>query len=55
MSHILIALGLLPIPIEACKDEYNKTLNLYFERRERQPLLDLFLRLYPWVGGAEDP
>jgi fido (protein-threonine AMPylation protein) len=47
MSHILIALGLLPIPVEACKDEYNLALNIYFETKDGGTLLDLFLRLYP--------
>ncbi len=51
MSHVLVALDLLPIPIEACKDEYNKALNVYFARSDGAPLLDLFLRLYP-IGAA---
>ena len=47
MSHLLIETGLRPIPIEACKQEYNDALNRYFATCERGLLLDLFLRLYP--------
>lgn len=47
MSHLLIALGMSPIPVEAAKDEYNVALNVYFATSNQMPLLDLFLRLYP--------
>ena len=47
MSHILIGLGMSPIPVEAAKDEYNEALNVYFASSNQMPLLDLFLRLYP--------
>jgi len=50
MGQILVALGLRSIPVEACKQEYNHALNLYFERKTREPLLSLFLRLYPVAG-----
>lgn len=46
MDHLLVALSLKPIPVEACKQEYIETLNTYMLTRNIQPLLDLFLRLY---------
>ncbi len=46
MDHLLVALSLKPIPVEACKQEYIETLNTYMNTRNIQPLLDLFLRLY---------
>lgn len=47
MDHLLVALSLQPIPVEACKQEYIEALNTYMLTRNMQPLLDLFLRLYP--------
>lgn len=47
MDWVLVRLGLRPIPIEACKQEYVDALNSYFHKRDAKVLLDLFLRLYP--------
>jgi Fic family protein len=47
MTHVLVSLGLRPIPVEACKQEYTDALNAYFRTGELQPLIDLLLRLYP--------
>jgi Fic family protein len=46
LSTLLVYLKLKPIPIEACKQEYNDALNHYFKTNELQVLSDLFLRLY---------
>lgn len=46
-DYLLILFGLRPIPVEAVKSEYNECLNHYHRRSDIQPLLDLFLRLYP--------
>jgi len=46
-SHLLVQLGLHPIAIEAVKQEYTEALNYYFVRKEIEPLVDLYLRLYP--------
>lgn len=42
-----MTLGLLPIPIEAVKQEYTAALNLYFRAKDLDPLVDLLIRLYP--------
>ena len=47
MTHVLVSLGLRPIPVDACKQEYNDALNAYFRTGELQTLVDLLLRLYP--------
>ncbi len=50
LDCILVKLGLRPIPIEACKQEYTDALNAYFAQRAQRNirvLLDLFIRLYP--------
>lgn len=46
LGTILVKLGLRPIPVEACKQEYTTVLNHYYTTGEIQPLLDLYLRLY---------
>ena len=46
MNAVLVRLGMRPIAVETCKQEYCETLNYYYERGDRQPLVDLFLRLY---------
>jgi fido (protein-threonine AMPylation protein) len=46
-SHLLVALGLHPVAIEAVKQEYTEALNHYFVTKDRGPLVDLFVRLYP--------
>jgi fido (protein-threonine AMPylation protein) len=46
MGIVLVRLGLHPIPIEACKQEYTDALNIFFKTRNDRPLVDLFLRLY---------
>jgi fido (protein-threonine AMPylation protein) len=50
-GHILVQLGLRPVPIEAVKQEYTAALNLYFRSRDLAPLLDLYIRLYPVDRG----
>jgi fido (protein-threonine AMPylation protein) len=47
MSHVLVLLGLRPIPLEAAKQEYRAVLNSYFSgQSDILPLVDLLLRLY---------
>jgi Fic family protein len=46
-SHLLVALGLHPVPVEAVKQEYTGALNHYFVSKDSGPLVDLFVRLYP--------
>ena len=46
-SHLCVQLGLHPIPVEAVKQEYTEALNRYFVRKEIEPLVDLYLALYP--------
>jgi fido (protein-threonine AMPylation protein) len=46
-SHLLVALGLQPVPIEAVKQEYTGALNHYFASKDSGPLVDLFVRVYP--------
>ncbi len=43
MGAILVRLGMRQIPVESCKQEYIATLNHYYQTRDIQPLLDLFL------------
>lgn len=45
MAMVLVALDLRPIPVEAVKQEYREVLNHYYETREFDPVVDLFLRL----------
>lgn len=49
LEWILVRLGLRPIAIEVVKEEYRECLNHYFRTRDIQPLLDLYLRLYPGI------
>jgi Fic family protein len=44
---LLVELGLRPVPIEAVKQEYTEALNTYFRERDLEPLVDLFVALYP--------
>ncbi|HVZ34860.1 MAG TPA: hypothetical protein VG963_20675 [Polyangiaceae bacterium] len=46
MASVLVTLGLLPVEIEAPRQEYLSCLNHYFQARELRPLIDLCLRLY---------
>jgi Fic family protein len=46
MDWVLVRLGLRPIPVEACKDEYYLVMNHYMVHRDPGPLVDLYLRLY---------
>lgn len=46
-NHILVRHGLLPVAIEAVKQEYTDALNLYFREKDLQPLTDLYVSLYP--------
>ncbi len=39
--------GLMPVPIEAVKQEYTTALNEYYKTRDIEPLVDLFIELYP--------
>lgn len=45
MNAVLVGLGLLPIVVEAVKQEYNEALNHYFRSRDLQILVDLMLQL----------
>ena len=52
MNAILIRLGMRPVRIEACKDEYISCLNRYYQADDFSSLLDLFLGLYAdQLGG----
>ncbi len=44
MAVVLVRLGLRPIPVEACKQEYNEALNQFF-RGSGHLLFSLFVRL----------
>ncbi len=46
-NHVLVRHGLLPVAIEAVKQEYTDALNLYFSQKDLQPLTDLYVGLYP--------
>lgn len=46
MDWILVKLGLRPIPVEACKEEYYLVMNHYMVQHDPEPLLDSYLRLY---------
>jgi fido (protein-threonine AMPylation protein) len=46
-SHVLVQLGLRPVAVEAVKQEYTEALNHYFLNKDIDPLVDLYLRLYP--------
>jgi Fic family protein len=46
-GFLLVELGLRPVPIEAVKQEYTEALNTYFRERDLEPLVDLFVALYP--------
>jgi len=45
MHAVLVGLGLLPIAVEAVKQEYNEALNHYFRSKELELLVDLMLQL----------
>lgn len=45
MAHVLVILGLQPIPVEAVKHEYCAALNRFFRDKDIRPLRDLFLQL----------
>jgi Fic family protein len=45
-GHLLVKCGLLPVPVEAVKQEYTGALNHYFRTRDLDPLVDLFVHLY---------
>lgn len=47
LDHLLLRLGLKPIPIEVPKQEYIECLNHYFASGDIELLLDLYIRLYP--------
>jgi fido (protein-threonine AMPylation protein) len=47
MGAALVALGLRPIPIEACKQEYYDCLNHYMRAKDLTYLQALYIRLYP--------
>lgn len=55
MSHLLLMLGLKPIPIEAPKQEYLECMNTYISDKQPGPLVDLCLRLYPLDESASTP
>ncbi|MCC6647798.1 MAG: Fic family protein [Polyangiaceae bacterium] len=46
-AHLLVRLGLRPVAIEAVKQEYTEALNHYYTARDIEPLVDLYVRLYP--------
>jgi len=45
LSHLLVSLGLQPVPFEASRAEYIQVLEHFFTYEEVTPLLDLYLRL----------
>ncbi len=45
MNYLLVRLGLPPVAVESCKDEYNELLNHFFRTRDWEPLADMVLRL----------
>lgn len=45
LNILLVRLGLRPIAVEQCKQEYVALLNTYFESRDIQPLVDGLLRI----------
>jgi Fic family protein len=47
MQAILVRLGLRPIQVEACRQEYIDALNRYYQEKDIGLLLDLLIRLYP--------
>lgn len=46
-GHLLVVLGLRPVPMEAVKQEYTAALNVYYAQKDLGPLVDLFVALYP--------
>jgi len=46
MNATLVALGLRPISLDVCKQEYYDCLNHYFKSNDHSMLLDLLLRCY---------
>jgi fido (protein-threonine AMPylation protein) len=46
-GHLLVQCGMWPVPIETVKQEYTGALNRYHETRDLDPLVDLFIQLYP--------
>jgi fido (protein-threonine AMPylation protein) len=46
-GHQLVRLGLRPVAMEAVKQEYTEALNRYYERGDLEPLVDLYVSLYP--------
>lgn len=45
-NHVLVRLGLRPIPLEACRQEYIDLLNAYYGgRTDLAPLVDLHVRI----------
>jgi len=47
LAHVLVQCGLEIIPIEAVRQEYTEALNHYYNERDLEPLVDLYIRLYP--------
>lgn len=46
-GHLLMKVGLRPVAIEAVKQEYTEALNHYYVAGDLEPLVDLYVRLYP--------
>lgn len=45
LDSILVRLGLSPIPIETARQTYCDCLNRYFDGKDLEPLVDLYIRL----------
>ena len=46
ITYCLCRFNLPPVAFEIPKEEYIQSLNHYYQRRDRMPLFDLYLRLY---------
>ena len=46
-NHLLVRCGLRPVAVEVVKQDYTEALNHYFRTRELEPLLDIYVGLYP--------
>ena len=49
MNWVLVRVGLRPIAVEAVRQEYLNCLNHFYAHGDRQPLVDLLIRLYPGI------
>jgi len=55
-THVLVSLGLAPIPVEACRQEYVEVLNAYYAGDSSiDPLVDLYIRVGGELSGKSAP